>query len=143
MDDEDIFAAMQQFPPVYYMIGDLDYFMQKIYTNLPGIGLLHSHIENIFAKGRLLNVYFFAAANTQQLPVLGTRQAYQSFVRDRKGVLLGGCLNKQTLFAYQNIRNYNEQNKQLRIGQGYAVSAADPMEVDKIVVPQNRGVTIP
>ena len=138
MDDEDIFETMQKFPPVYCLIGDLDNFMQKIYTNLPGIGLLSPHLENIFAKGRLLNVYFIAAANVQQLGGLSTRQAYQAFVRDRKGVLLGGCLNKQTLFAYQNIRNYNEQNKQLRIGQGYAVSAADPMEVDKIVVPQNR-----
>ena len=142
MDDEDIFEAMQKFPPVYYFIGDLEYFMQKLYTQLPGIGLLHPHVENILAKGKLLNIYFIAAANIQQLPLLNTRQAYQSFIRERRGVLLGSSLNKQTVFSYQNVRNYNEQGKALRVGQGYAVCADDPMEVERIVVPQNRGITM-
>lgn len=139
MEDEEIFQAMQKFPPVYYFIGDLDSFMQKLYTNLPGIGQLSNWMEVIFAKGKLLNVFFIGAANIQQLPILNTRQAYQSFIRDHMGVLLGGCLNKQTVFSYQNIRSYSEQNKQLRTGQAYAVCTTDNQEVERIVIPQNRG----
>ena len=143
LEEEDIFAAMQKFPPVYYLIADLDDFIQKMYSNLEGIGQLSSWIEVIFAKGKTLNVFFLGAANIQQTVGLGSRQAYQSFIRDRKGILLGSSLNKQTVFSYQNIRSYSEQGKQLRVGQAYAVSASDPQEVERIVIPQNRGIVLP
>ena len=118
---------MQKFPPVYYLIADLDDFIQKMYSNLEGIGQLSSWIEVIFAKGKSLNVFFLGAANIQQTAGLGSRQAYQSFIRDRKGILLGSSL----------------QGKQLRVGQAYAVSASDPQEVERIVIPQNRGIVLP
>ena len=143
LEEEDIFAAMQKFPPVYYLIADLDDFIQKMYSNLEGIGQLSSWIEVIFAKGKSLNVFFLGAANIQQTAGLGSRQAYQSFIRDRKGILLGSSLNRQTVFSYQNIRSYSEQGKQLRVGQAYAVSASDPQEVERIVIPQNRGIVLP
>ena len=140
LEDEEIFDTMQKFPPVFYLIADLENFMQRIYSDLPGIGKLHPYLEYTFARGKLLNVYFIAAANTQQTVSLGMWQAYQSFVRDRRGVLLGGCLNKQTVFQYQNIRDYNELNRQIRVGQAYAVTDAELQEVKQIVVPQNKGI---
>lgn len=142
LEDEEILEAMQKYPPVYYLIGDMDHFIQKLYTKLEGIGQLSGWLENIFAKGKLLNVYFIGAVELQKAVGLSTRQAYQSFIRDRRGVLLGTSLSKQTLFAYQNIRSYNEQNKQLRVGQAYAVSDLEPQEVQRVVVPQNRGVVL-
>lgn len=140
LEDEDIFEAMQKYPPVFYFIADMEYFMKKLYQNLEGIGQLSAWIETILAKGKNLNVFFIGAANIQQTAILNTMQAYQSFVRERKGVLVGGCLNKQTVFSYQNIRSYNEQGRPLRVGQGYAVNSLDPQEVENIVIPQNKGV---
>lgn len=142
LEEEDIYNAMQKYPPVYCIISDFDEFIQRIYSNLEGIGQLSSWIEVIFAKGKMLNVYFIAAVNIQQTTSLSNRQAYQNFIRERKGILLGGCLNKQNIFSYQNIRSYSEQGKQLRIGQAYAVSAEDSQDVERIVIPQNRGITI-
>ena len=106
-------------------------------------GTKSSWLETIFAKGKLLNVYFIAAVNVQQTVSLSTQLAYQSFSRDRKGVLLGCSLNKQSVFNYQNVRSYHEQNKSLRPGQGWAVADTDPQDVDRIVIPQNRGVISP
>ena len=143
LEDEEIFARMQKYPPIYYFVADMNDFMQRIYTNLAGIGQLSSWFEVIFAKGKNLNVFFVGAANIQQVPVLNTRQAFQAFIRDHRGVLLGGCLNKQSVFSYQNIRSYNEQGKLLRVGQAYAVCPADAQEVEKIVIPQNRGGVSP
>jgi len=143
LEDEDIFAAMQKYPPVYYVIADLEHFMKKMYQKLDGIGQLSSWIEVILSKGRLLNVFFIGAVNIQQTAILNTMQAYQSFIRERRGVLLGGSLNKQTVFAYQNVRNYSEQGKQLRVGQAYAVSDPEAQEVERIVIPQNKGVVLP
>ncbi|MBQ2383339.1 MAG: type VII secretion protein EssC [Oscillospiraceae bacterium] len=140
LEDDEIFDAMQKYPPVYYLIGDMDRFIQRLYTKLEGIGQLSSWLETIFAKGKLLNVYFIAAVNVQQTVSLSTQLAYQSFSRDRKGVLLGCSLNKQSVFNYQNVRSYHEQNKSLRPGQGWAVADTDPQDVDRIVIPQNRGV---
>ncbi len=143
LEEEDIFDAMQKYPPIFYFIADMDHFLQKMYTNLPGIGQLSSWIEAIFAKGKTLNVFFIGAANVQQAVGLSSRPAYQSFVRDHRGVLLGASLNKQTVFSYQNIRSYSEQGKQLRVGQAYAVTNADAQDVERIVIPQNRGIMLP
>lgn len=139
MENEEIFEAMQKYPPVYYFIADMDHFMQKVYTKLEGIGQLSSWIEVIFAKGKLLNVFFVGATNMQQAANLNMRPAYQSFIREHRGVLLGISLNKQTVIPYQNIRNYAEQGKQFRPGVAYATSYTDPQEVDLIVIPQNKG----
>lgn len=140
LEDEEIFDAMQKYSPIYYFIADMDHFMQKIYSKLEGIGQLSSWVEVIFAKGKLLNVFFVGAMNIQHTAALSARPAYQSFIREHKGVLLGISLNKQTIIPYQNIRSYADQGKQLRAGFAYATSGTEPQEVDLIVVPQNKGV---
>lgn len=143
MEDDEIFEAMQKYPPYFYFIADMDHFMQKLYTKLEGIGQLSSWLEVILAKGKLLNVFFVGAANLQQLGNLNTRAAFQSFVRDHRGVVLGISLNKQTLIPYQNIRSYAEQGKQLRTGTAYATNREEAQSVDLIVIPQNKGVILP
>ncbi|MCD7981720.1 MAG: FHA domain-containing protein [Clostridiales bacterium] len=142
LDDEEISLEMRKsFPAVFYIISNLADFIQRIYTRQEGIGLLNDRIEVIFAKGKLLNVYFFAALDINEIGLISARPAWQSFIRDHRGVLLGGELNKQNIFAYQNIR-YNEQGRRMKNGQAYAVNPENPQQVDLITVPQNRGVTV-
>ncbi|MCD8361614.1 MAG: type VII secretion protein EssC [Lachnospiraceae bacterium] len=140
LTDEEICREMQKnYPPIFYVIADLADFIQRIYTRQEGVGLLNSSIETIFAKGRLLNVYFFAGLDVDSVGLVSVRSAGQSFLREQAGVLLGGELNKQNLFSYRNVK-YNEQAKRLKNGFAYAVNQDDSENVDMIVVPQNRGV---
>lgn len=139
LEDEEIFAQMQQeFPPVFVCIADLAYFMQTIYTNLEGIGKLNPWMENIFAKGRLLNVFFFGACNVSETVAMVEKIAYLNFIREKNGVILGGELSKQNILSYTNI-SYSEQTKRLKPGMAYATQAEDNQMVELLVIPQNRG----
>lgn len=139
LDDEEIFRTISgEFPAVDYFISDLKAFLDMIYTNAEGIGRLNSWVESIFAKGQLLNVHFFAAANLSQIPNMVDKPAYSYFIKEKSGVLLGGELNRQNVFAYQNIR-YNDQGKRLKAGMGYATDPGGEQTVELIVVPNHRG----
>ncbi|MCC8081809.1 MAG: FHA domain-containing protein [Lachnospiraceae bacterium] len=140
LDDEEIYLEMRNtYPAVIYIIPNLADFIQRIYTRQDGIGLLNDRIEAVFARGKLLNVFFFAGMDISAIGQISARPAWQSFVRDRMGVLLGGELNKQNIFSYQNVR-YNDQAKRLKNGLAYAVNPENPQQMDLIVAPQNRGV---
>lgn len=142
LEDEDIFAAMQKYPPVYCFIADLHDFIQKVYRNQTGANQIRSAIETIFTKGRLINLFFIAAVNISQTPGIDIHAAYKTFVSEHRGVVLGGPLAKQRIFQHQNI-SFNEREKPLRVGQGYAACTEDNQEVARIVVPQNRGLRLP
>lgn len=141
LDDEEVYQHISaEFPPVYYFIADLKAFLDVIYSNLEGIGRLNRWIENIFAKGQHLNVHFFAVASLSQIPEISDKPAYTQFIKAKSGVLMGGELNKQNIFSYQNIR-YNDQSKRLKAGTGYAASQNGEQAVDLIVVPNNKGAS--
>lgn len=141
LDDEEVYQHISvEFPPVYYFIADLKAFLDIIYSNLEGIGRLNRWIENIFAKGQYLNVYFFALTSLGQIPEMTNKPAYTQFIKAKSGVLMGGELNKQNIFSYQNIR-YNDQGKHLKAGMGYAVSQNGDQTVNLIVVPNNKGIS--
>ncbi|MGN1140003.1 MAG: type VII secretion protein EssC [Oliverpabstia sp.] len=139
-DDDEIYQMMsKEFCAVYVLIADFADFLRIIYTDIADVGKMNAPIETIFAKGRLLNVHFFAAANVEQIPQMTVRPAYLNFVADKMGTVLGGEMNKQNVFAYQNIK-FSEQGKRLKTGQAYAVNAEDNSRVDLIVFPQNKGL---
>lgn len=140
LDDEEVYQRISaEYPPVFYFIADFKSFLDTVYTNLEGIGRLNGWIETIFAKGQYLNVYFFALSSLSQLPEITAKPAYAQFVKSRNGVLMGGELNKQNIFPYQNIR-YNDQSRRFKAGTGYAASQNGDQTVDLIVVPNNKGV---
>lgn len=136
LEEEEMFQAMQTYQPVFVLIADLNDFFQRIYHDSRKMA---PAVENILAKGQLLNVYFIAAANREDLVMLQGRAAYQSFIRQLNGVSLGGELNKQNTFTAGNI-SYMEQAKPLKVGAGYAVDQEELQRMDLIVIPQNKGL---
>ena len=115
--------------------------MQTIYTNLEGIGKLSPWMENIFAKGRLLNVFFFGVFNVSETVSMMDKIAYLNFISEKNGIVLGGELSKQNVLSYTNI-SYNEQVKRMKPGLAYATLAEDNQMVEQIVIPQNRGTVV-
>ena len=101
------------------------------------MGQIGASMQPIFEKGRSLNVFFFAAANSGSIAQMSDKAAYLSFVRNCPGVLLGTELPRQNVFQFQNIR-YNEQNKRYKAGICYATNQQDPQTMDLIVFPNNK-----
>ncbi|MCD7887511.1 MAG: hypothetical protein LUG44_07835, partial [Clostridiales bacterium] len=139
LEDAEIYRAMrEEFPPLYVFLPDMPGFLRTIYSNLGGIGKLNANFEVIFAKGQLLNIYFFTALNVKQISEVSGYAAWRSFSKECNGVFIGGALNEQSLFGYQGIP-FQEQRKRLKVGMAYAVDQADDQTMQPIVFPQNRG----
>ena len=138
LDDEEIYQSIaKKYPPLFVFIADMKVFMDSIYKKQEGVGALASWFENIFEKGQLLNVFFFGAAGLSTTAGMTDKAAWLSFIKSRRGVLLGGELNRQNIFQYQNVR-YAEQGRRFKPGMGYATSQEEQQNVELIVVPNNR-----
>ena len=138
LDDEEIYNAIAaKFPPIFVFFANFKTFLDAAYKRIEGVGQIGASMQPIFEKGRSLNVFFFAAANSGSIAQMSDKAAYLSFVRNCPGVLLGTELPRQNVFQFQNIR-YNEQNKRYKAGICYATNQQDPQTMDLIVFPNNK-----
>ena len=76
----------------------------------------------------------------ENIPAVAAYPAWHSFVKEKSGIIMGGELNRQTVFNYQSIP-FNDQGLRLPPGLGHAVNPEDHRRLDLVVIPQNRGVS--
>lgn len=95
---------------------------------------MNPFFENIFEKGFLHNIFFFACINTDESASLSSFRAYNIFTSYKTGVHLGGYLSAQRVFAFQNI-NFNDMSKSMKKGLGLVPSSEDESIAQTIVIP--------
>ncbi len=138
MGDEEIFAAMQSFEPIFIFIADLPVFINSIYHPEGDVGNLSGFFENIFEKGWLHNIFFFACFNTDEASSMAGIRAYQFFISYKTGVHLGGNLSSQRIFNFQNI-HYSQLSKASKKGEGLTPSPEDESVAQKLILPLAGG----
>ncbi|MCD7773194.1 MAG: hypothetical protein LUH08_03955, partial [Ruminococcus sp.] len=134
MTESEIFAQMQKKQPYFIFVASLEEFLSMTYEPSEKVGKMSGFVENIFDKGALHNIYFFAATDPDNYSTLAARQAYKQFAKYKKGIHLGGCLDKQKLFSVTNIP-YTEQSKAMPKGVAITPLESDESVVKKIVIP--------
>lgn len=135
LTEQEVFRQMQEFPPIFILIDDLAAFLRWIYKPSEGVGDAHGFVENILDKGALHNVYFFAAANTADIPEMAGRKAYGLFTREKKGMLVGTAISAQRLFDFGKT-SYLESSQTPPKGVGIVASErAGVLRAEKIVLP--------
>lgn len=132
--DDEIYSEMQQFKPIFFFISDIKSFLDSVYHPADGIGAMGGFFENIFEKGYLHNIYFFACINTDEAAALGVYKAYTTFVSYKSGAHLGGNLSSQRIFNFQNIK-FNEMSKSMKKGIALLPSYEDDAVAKKVVIP--------
>ncbi len=132
--DKKIYLEMQKFTPIFVFIADLCEFVNSIYYPEDNVGNMNSFFENIFEKGNLHNIYFFACINPDDEVEIGGYQAYRLFTGYKTGVHLGGNTAAQRIYNFQNI-NYNDSSKASRKGEGLVPSEDDDTVAEKIIIP--------
>jgi len=132
--EAEIYSVMKNEEPMYLFVADMGSFMDSIYNPEAGVGEMKGFVENIMEKGMLHNIFIFGCINTDNVAVTGTYQAYKSFVGYKTGVHLGGNVNSQRIFTFQNIP-YAEQSKAMKKGIGLVPSAEDDSVAERIVIP--------
>ena len=138
MSDAAIFENMKAFAPIGIFIADLPEFIHAVYHPGDGVGNLSGFFENIFEKGYLHNIYFFACFNQDDAALMTGHKAYHLFISYKTGVHLGGNLSSQRLFNFQNI-HYSQMSKAAKKGEGFTPSAEDESVAEKIILPLYGG----
>lgn len=136
-DEEEIYKKMRMEEPVFIFLSDLKMFFKMIYGADTSVGNMSGFMETIMEKGRLHRIYFFGCLKSDDTTELLSYQAYQFYISYKKGIHLGGNLNTQKIFQFQNIP-YAELGKPMKKGIAYAADEEDEAAGIRIVVPLAR-----
>ncbi len=139
--DEELFRHMADEKPIYLIIHDLAAFLDDIYAPpapKDGVGDMHGFVENVVEKGKLHQVYLFAGFDADKVSQYNGRRAFNAFVGYHAGLYLGGAVDKQRLFTFDNIP-YAQRSKATPPGQALAVSTQKPGYGETVVLPQWKG----
>lgn len=124
-DEEEIAAKMMEEKPVFIFVADMNDFMTMVYKRDPGVGDVSGFLENIMEKGSMHNIFFFACLRTEDDISLRGYRAYNHFCSYKKGIHVGGNLQGQKIFNFQNIPFKQQSMVQKK---GFAYMSADEEE---------------
>lgn len=130
--EEEIYMRQLSFAAQFIIISDLADFIAHVYRPAAGIGNMNGGIEEFLDKGAFHNIFWFACFNPENNAQVIGKKVYDFFIRDRKGIYLGGNVLGQRIFDFGNIP-FTEQGKVLKPGIGL-ISSADE-SADRIIVP--------
>ena len=134
MDEIEVAAKMMEEKPIFIFIADMNDFMTMVYKKEAGIGDVYGFLENIMEKGAMHNVFFFACLRVEDDMGLRGYRAYNHYCSYKKGVHLGGNLQGQKIFFFQNIP-FNQLIRPLRKGLGHMSSYEEDNIGIEVVVP--------
>ncbi|BAL00630.1 putative cell division protein FtsK [Oscillibacter valericigenes Sjm18-20] len=140
ISEEEIYIAMD-YKKWYVFIHDMDSFLRDVYApadSEAGIPSMNGFLENVFEKGKLHQVYFFASIDSDRLSDYNGRRLFNSFIGYRTGLHLGGEVDRQRVFTFENIP-YGERTRTSKAGQALAASTVTSGQADKLILPMWKG----
>lgn len=103
MEDDEIFEKISEMQPYFIFISDLVEYAKVLNGDVAREWNLSGAITNFQEKGSMLHIYFFAAFNwDKRAEVLG-EGVYESFIRYKNGIHLGGYADAQSALEFQDI----------------------------------------
>ena len=138
MSDDEIYEKMKSFAPIYIFIDDFVDFINHIYRPSDGITNMSGFFENVFEKGYMHNICFFASIDTDESSFAAGLKCFDLFTQYKTGVHLGGYFSSQRIFNFQNI-GFNQMSKGMKRGEGTVPSPDDDTFALNIVVPNFGG----
>lgn len=138
LDDIEIYEKMREEKPIFIFVADAKAFMKSIYTPTEGVGEMNGFMENISEKGRLHNIFFILAMETEEMLELSAYEAFNNFTSYKRGIHFGGNIVSHRIFSFDNIP-YMEQSKVMKPGIGLTPSQEDENQASTVVIPLARG----
>lgn len=133
LEESEIYEEMSKEQPIFIFITDIAWFMKEIYN---GPHKMSGFVENVFDKGRLNSIYFFATAGLETISEVDYQKAFKLFVRDKVGIHFGGNVAGNRIFSFDGIP-YKEQSKVQKAGLGITAGTIGD-SCNTIVVPLAR-----
>ena len=137
MEEDELFAKMSEKEPYFIFISDLVEYAEVLHGEETQELNLHGAMTNFQEKGSMMNIYFFAAFNwDKRVNVLG-QGVYESFVRYKNGIHLGGYADAQSALEFQDVP-FRILSAAEKAGCGITASN-DRTESVRVVTPFARG----
>lgn len=103
LEEDEVFAQMSEKEPHFVFISDLVEYANVLHGEEGRKYNLYGAMTNFQEKGSMLNIYFFAAFNwDKRMEALG-QSVYESFIRYKTGIHLGGYADSQSALEFQDI----------------------------------------
>jgi S-DNA-T family DNA segregation ATPase FtsK/SpoIIIE len=134
MDEAEIFAEMSREEPVFIFLADLAEFFKMVYRPGEGVGNMSGFVENMIEKGNLHHIYFIGCLKPEDHAVLSAYKAYQDYISYKRGIHLGGNLQAQKVFNFQNL-SFAQQSKSTKRGIGYVPDEEEESIGIQVVIP--------
>lgn len=134
MEEAEVFAEMCREQPVFLFLADLAEFFKMVYKPGEGVGNMSGFVENMMEKGSLHHIYFTGCMKNEDHAVLSAYKAYQYYISYKKGIHLGGSLNDQKIFSFQNL-SFAQQSKSRKRGLGYVPDEEEESVGIEVVIP--------
>lgn len=139
LSDSEVFSGMQEFQPICIFIENLPQFVERAYH--PTMTLDKSFDEftvTVLERCAQHNIYWFATVNRAELGTAAGRDIYRSFVKDHKGIHMGGKVLSTGLQGF-SFDNHNRRTADdLRpVGRGM-LAADNESQTLEVVVPLTR-----
>lgn len=103
MEDDEIFSEMSKQEPYFIFISNLVEYANVLHGEEGRRYNLYGAMTNFQEKGSMLNIYFFAAFNWDKRTEAIGQSVYESFVRYKTGIHLGGYADSQSILEFQDI----------------------------------------
>ncbi len=140
MSEFEIYEKMTECHPIFIFLGDIDAFVKSVYHPSDGVGNMSGFFENILEKGSLHNIYFFGCTDTDNYAMMSSYKAYRQYISYKRGVHLGGNVQQQRIYNFQNI-HYKQISKVTKKGIGLTPEYEDEDMAKSIVIPLLGGKT--
>ena len=133
-EEDEIFEAMSKEIPYFIFISDLSWFVPFIYQAQMD---MRGFLENIIAKGRLHNIYFFSDLDLDKRTSITGYAIYESFAGYKTGVHFGGKAIDNPILNFDYL-SFAEKGKGESAGIGILPDVLSEDDTSKIVVPLAR-----
>lgn len=134
VSDEDILREIRkEGHPYFIFIDDLVSFTLMMHGSEGASHNLAGAITNLFEKGSLLDIYFFAAYDDEKRMDAAGLSVYESFTSYKNGIHLGGMADSQSILRFDSVP-YRKLTAAGKPGSGITSSYNDKGSV-QVVIP--------
>lgn len=140
MDEEQVYAQMCREKPYYIFIADLAEYTKIMHSEQGIKDNLCGAMANLFEKGFLHNIYFFACMNQDQRTDVMGKDVFEKFISGKAGIHMGGNVAAQRILEFTDMP-FGEQTRSEKPGIGILASA-NGHKYRRIVIPLVKGTVI-
>ena len=132
-DEEILYEIRKDHCPCFVLVDDLVSFAQMMHGSEGATHNLAGAMTNLFEKGNLLDIYFFAAYDDEKRMDASGLSVYETYVSYKNGIHLGGMADSQSILRFDGIP-YRKLTAAGKPGSGFTSSYSDKGSV-QVVIP--------